>query len=196
MGKISTLGVLRLRATSAVARDKSVRRCAQDDDFVGVLKKNIPNKLALMGRSLGLSSAVPQGPRSPRVLRISCRVAGVGELHAAFLNESRARGCWWRPVQEIRIRGPKKMAAAPTIALATGTHTKPTVPRTRATHWSIPRACRAPAFSGCSRSNSCNTSLACGLSFRSAYKRARLRYDWSKPGATRMHLLNSSSALA
>ena len=61
MGKISTAGVLRLRATSAVSRDKSVRRCAQDDDFVGVLKKNIPNKLALMGRSPGLSSAVPTG---------------------------------------------------------------------------------------------------------------------------------------
>jgi hypothetical protein len=48
MGKISTAGVLRLRATGAVSRDKSVRRCAQDDDFVGVLKKNILNKLALM----------------------------------------------------------------------------------------------------------------------------------------------------
>jgi hypothetical protein len=34
-------------------------------------------------------------------------LAGVGELHAAFLNESRTRGCWWRPVQEIRIHGPK-----------------------------------------------------------------------------------------
>jgi hypothetical protein len=34
-------------------------------------------------------------------------LAGVDELHAAFLNESRTRGCWWRPVQEIRIRGPK-----------------------------------------------------------------------------------------
>jgi hypothetical protein len=34
-----------------VSRDKSARRSAQDDDFVGVLKKNIPNKLALMGRS-------------------------------------------------------------------------------------------------------------------------------------------------
>jgi hypothetical protein len=28
---------------SVVSRDKSVRRFAQDDDFVGVLKKNIPN---------------------------------------------------------------------------------------------------------------------------------------------------------
>jgi len=33
---ISTAEVLRLRATSTVSRDKSVRRSAQDDDFVGV----------------------------------------------------------------------------------------------------------------------------------------------------------------
>ena len=39
MDKISTLGVLRLRTTSAVSRDKSVRRSAQDDDFVEVLKR-------------------------------------------------------------------------------------------------------------------------------------------------------------
>jgi hypothetical protein len=39
-------------------------------------------------------------------------LSGVGELHAAFLNESRTRGCWWGPVQEIRIHGPKKMGAA------------------------------------------------------------------------------------
>jgi hypothetical protein len=38
MGKISTAGVLRLRAPSAVSRDKSVRRSAQDDDFVGGLQ--------------------------------------------------------------------------------------------------------------------------------------------------------------
>jgi hypothetical protein len=36
-----------------VLRDKSVRRSAQDDDFVGILTKNIPNKSALMGRSPG-----------------------------------------------------------------------------------------------------------------------------------------------
>jgi hypothetical protein len=40
IGKISTAGVLRLRARSAVSRDKSVRRSAQDDDFVGILTKN------------------------------------------------------------------------------------------------------------------------------------------------------------
>jgi hypothetical protein len=32
-----------------VSRDKPVKRFAQDDDFVGVLKKNIPIKVALMG---------------------------------------------------------------------------------------------------------------------------------------------------
>jgi hypothetical protein len=46
MGEISTAGVLRLRATGAVTRDKSVRRFAQDDGFVGVLTKNILNKVA------------------------------------------------------------------------------------------------------------------------------------------------------
>jgi hypothetical protein len=84
MGKISTAEVLRLRAPSAVSRDKAVRRSAQDDDLVGVLKKNIrdrsvtrsaqdddfvgglkkniPNKLARMGRSLGLSSTKFSSP--------------------------------------------------------------------------------------------------------------------------------------
>jgi hypothetical protein len=35
---------------------QTVGRCAQDDDFVGVLTKNIPNELALMGLHPGLSS--------------------------------------------------------------------------------------------------------------------------------------------
>jgi hypothetical protein len=41
MGKVRTAEVLRLRAASAVSSDKSVRRSAQDDDFVGgaVFKK-------------------------------------------------------------------------------------------------------------------------------------------------------------
>ncbi len=39
MGKISPAEVLRLRAPSALSRDKSVKRSAQDDGFVGVLKK-------------------------------------------------------------------------------------------------------------------------------------------------------------
>jgi hypothetical protein len=36
MGEINTAEVLRLRARSAVSRDKSVRRSAQDDDFVAL----------------------------------------------------------------------------------------------------------------------------------------------------------------
>jgi hypothetical protein len=42
-------GVLRLRATSAMSRDKSVRRFAQDDDLVGILTKNLLNTLVRMG---------------------------------------------------------------------------------------------------------------------------------------------------
>jgi hypothetical protein len=44
---------------------------------------------------------------------------GVGELHAAFLNESRTRIRWWSPVQEIRVHGPKKTGAATSNASAT-----------------------------------------------------------------------------
>jgi hypothetical protein len=55
--KTNIFGVLRLRATKRCSRDKSVRRSAQDDDFAGVLKKSIQNKLALRGLRPGLSSA-------------------------------------------------------------------------------------------------------------------------------------------
>jgi hypothetical protein len=41
MGEMGTAEVLRLRAASAVSRDQTVRRSAQDDGFVGVLKKHI-----------------------------------------------------------------------------------------------------------------------------------------------------------
>ena len=56
MGKTSTAEVLRLRATSAVSRDQPVRRSAQDDDLLGVLTKNILDKLALMGHGPGLAA--------------------------------------------------------------------------------------------------------------------------------------------
>jgi hypothetical protein len=39
VGKIGIAGVLRLRATRALSRDKSVRRSAQDDGFVGIVTK-------------------------------------------------------------------------------------------------------------------------------------------------------------
>jgi hypothetical protein len=66
MNKISTVGVLRLLATGAVACDKSVRLSAQDDDFVGVLTKNIQTKLVRSRQSYpglrpGLHSVVPAG---------------------------------------------------------------------------------------------------------------------------------------
>jgi hypothetical protein len=64
IGKISTAGVLRLRATSAVSRDKSVRRSAQDDNFVGIMTKNILSKLALLGLRPGLLSARPYWTQS------------------------------------------------------------------------------------------------------------------------------------
>jgi hypothetical protein len=56
MSKINTAELLRLRATSAASRDKSLRRSAQDDGFVGVLAKNILNKSApsLMFRPFGI----------------------------------------------------------------------------------------------------------------------------------------------
>jgi hypothetical protein len=38
-GKVSADEVLGLRATSTVSRDRSVKRSAQDDDFVGILRK-------------------------------------------------------------------------------------------------------------------------------------------------------------
>jgi hypothetical protein len=39
------------QTTGQIKKVTSSERSAQDDDFAGVLKKNIPNKLALMGRS-------------------------------------------------------------------------------------------------------------------------------------------------
>jgi hypothetical protein len=65
MGKISTAGVLRLRATSALCRDQSVRRCAQDDDSVGVLTKNTLNRLGAL--------AIPSMWRGWLLPRIKCR---------------------------------------------------------------------------------------------------------------------------
>src|SRR6204780_5621757 len=40
---------------------------------------------------------VPHSPGFP------VKFVGVDELHAAFLNESRTRGCCWCRVQEIRV---------------------------------------------------------------------------------------------
>ena len=78
MGKISILEILRLRAISALSRDKSVRRSAQDDDFAGVSKKNT-RKLALMGLRPGLQhslrSTLVRSHADPRALLFPVRRA-------------------------------------------------------------------------------------------------------------------------
>jgi hypothetical protein len=53
-----------------------------------------------------------QSTFAPAYSGFPVELSGVGALHAAFLNESRTRRCWWSPVQKIRIRGPKMMGAA------------------------------------------------------------------------------------
>jgi hypothetical protein len=50
MGKVSTAEVLRLRAPSALSRDKTVGRSAQDDGFAGVLTKKHPEQVSAFGR--------------------------------------------------------------------------------------------------------------------------------------------------
>jgi hypothetical protein len=61
MGKLSTAGVLRLRAKSAVSSDRSVRRFAQDDGFVGGLKKNTSHRLTLIGLASWAKFSRPYG---------------------------------------------------------------------------------------------------------------------------------------
>jgi hypothetical protein len=73
---MSTAEVLRLRATSTVSNDKSVRRSAQDDDSGGILAKNIPNKLALIGagpRSKFWRMRICVGTRHARAFEVTCR---------------------------------------------------------------------------------------------------------------------------
>jgi hypothetical protein len=80
MGKISTAEVLRLRATSAVSRDKSATRSAQDDDFVGILRKNIQSKLALMGLCPGLILRRPCGAHSGEWWAFTLALQPMGHL--------------------------------------------------------------------------------------------------------------------
>jgi hypothetical protein len=83
MGETSPAEVLRLRATSAVSRNRSARRFAQDDGFVGVSTENILNKLALMGRSPGHllnRSPSPARPRTDRPGKLSAVPPGLDVL--------------------------------------------------------------------------------------------------------------------
>jgi hypothetical protein len=53
MDKVNSAEVLRLRAISAVSRDESVRRCAQDDDFV--LKSRTSRARSIKSQALGMT---------------------------------------------------------------------------------------------------------------------------------------------
>src|ERR1700723_1176087 len=89
MGKMSTLGVLRLRATSAVSRDKSVRRSAQDDVFVVSWRSK---KQRLLGLVLPTKQVSAYGA-SPRLFRPMypdfLHGAPPTPACAAFIKESR-----------------------------------------------------------------------------------------------------------
>jgi hypothetical protein len=86
--KIATAGVLRLRATRAVSRDQSVRRCAQDDNSVGELTERRP----LCGSRGAL--------QIPRLAEFR-----VGELHAVFsYGKPHTWMCIEAAWQEIRLR--------------------------------------------------------------------------------------------
>jgi hypothetical protein len=59
-------------------------------------------EVGMTGRRVALSGDICQRWRQPQVPplrfpRFPVEVGGVGELHAAFLNESRTRGRWWVP---------------------------------------------------------------------------------------------------
>jgi hypothetical protein len=80
-GLSSTAGVLRLRATSAVSRDQSVRRFAQDDDSVGELTERRP----LCG-----SGAHCRSLRLPNFLLVLVALASFMRFSPT---ENRTRGC-------------------------------------------------------------------------------------------------------
>jgi hypothetical protein len=93
MGKISIAEVLRLRATSPVSHDQSARRCAQDDESVGVLTKNTLNKLALIGHGPGYPRTCQL--RSAVCLGLYCFELGIESVTAQqvwqVLGEGRTR---------------------------------------------------------------------------------------------------------
>jgi hypothetical protein len=105
MVKVSAAEVLRLRAPSAVSRDKSVKRSAQDDDFVGIWTKNILNELALGRRAMGtLSKDISKrGRRNCRSLHFAppdflWELVALSHFMRLSLTERRIRGLVQRSV--------------------------------------------------------------------------------------------------
>src|SRR5271155_4001354 len=84
MGKISTAEVLRLRATSAVSRDQSVRRFAQDDDSVEFGEKH-PKQVSAYGTDPDFLCSLVE-PRS--LVRLSVKKAAYADLSGAACRKS------------------------------------------------------------------------------------------------------------
>src|ERR1700751_5982569 len=70
------------------------------------------NETPLMQTATAIEIPLDQSMFAPAYSGFPVDLDGVGELYAAFLKESRTRGRWWRPVQEIRIRGLKRTGEA------------------------------------------------------------------------------------
>jgi hypothetical protein len=86
MGKASVAEVLRLRATSAVSRDQSVRRFAQDDNSVG----------------------------EPAERRASCGSRGALQVpRLRFAPVGMTSGGWWLLLGAVRLDGQKNTAVPP-----------------------------------------------------------------------------------
>src|SRR6202522_2984580 len=82
IGKISSAGILRLRATTAVSRDRYVRRSAQDDGFAGSWRWNKP---ALIGRSSSVTfpASIQRLPFSASAMRYDLIHQHLKRIHLA-----------------------------------------------------------------------------------------------------------------
>jgi hypothetical protein len=130
MGKISTAGVLRLRAASAMSHDKSVRRSAQDDDFVASWrdkKQRQVSAYALMGPCRVNFQPSPLRQAQGRLFDKLPRHAGAGSSTSSHGTWGRlfgtepwsngAAGSHALPPQERSTRSPLKLLSMGTLLL-------------------------------------------------------------------------------
>ncbi len=92
MGKIGIAGVLRLRARSALSRDPSVRRFAQDDDSVGELTEAAPTS------SVRKPASTKEGDL--------CTGAGAHRRSLGFARDDKGEGgdFYWGPLDRMDRR--------------------------------------------------------------------------------------------
>jgi hypothetical protein len=102
MGTISTAEVLRLRARSAVTRDKSVRRSSQDDDFVASWRGKNQRLLGflLSGKQISAYGAQPN-----HSLYCAAKFADIGgkAIETIHFRPTYAGARGTRPVSYIEI---------------------------------------------------------------------------------------------